>query len=171
MLRQIDVPLAAGRQLYCSRGRFESVALRPKDIPRLVEQGTLDFGITGLDLVLESGADVVECARLPFGFCKLVLAAPSGTNLNELSGARIATSFPNLTRRFLKNEGIDAEVIELSGSVEAAVRLGVADAIVDLVQTGTTLRQNGLEPQRILLSSCAVLIGNRQSPVPSWLYA
>jgi len=165
------VPVAVGRQLYCSRGRFESVALRPKDIPRLVESGAVDFGITGLDLVLESGADVIECARLPFGFCKLVLAAPTGSDLSEWSGARIATSFPNLTRRFLQDEGIEAEIVELSGAVESAVRLDVADAVVDLVQTGTTLKQNGLVPIRTLLSSCAVLIANRKSPVPSWLYA
>ncbi len=165
------MPVAAGRQLYCSRGRFESVALRPKDIPLLVQSGAVDFGITGLDLVLESGADVVECARLPFGFCRLELAAPADTQIDDLEGRRIATSFPNLTRQFLDAEGLDAEVVELSGSVEAAVRLGVASAVVDLVQTGTTLRQNGLIPLRTLLSSCAVLIGNRQSPAPSWLYA
>lgn len=163
--------MAAGRQLYCSRGRFESVALRPKDIPRLVQSGAVDFGITGLDLVLESGADVIECARLPFGFCKLELAAPVGTRIEDLAGRSIATSFPNLTQQFLEAEGIDAKVIELSGSVEAAVRLGVASAVVDLVQTGTTLRQNGLLPIRTLLSSCAVLIGNKESPAPSWLYA
>lgn len=165
------MPLVEGRQLYCSRGRFESAALRPKDIPRLVEKGAVDFGITGLDAVLESGADVIQCAQLPFGFCRLVLAVPAGADVQDLDGGRIATSFPNLTTQFLRAEGIDAEVVELSGCVEAAVRLGVADAVVDLVQTGNTLEANGLIPLRNLLSSSAVLIGNRRAPAPSWWYA
>ncbi len=171
LLQQIDIPLACGRQLYSSRGRFESVALRAQDIPFLVQQGAVDFGITGLDLVLETQADVVECARLPFGFCKLVLAAPAGMDMGALDCPRIATSFPNLTRAFLQESGLDVEMVLMSGSVEAAVRLGVADAVVDLVQTGTTLKENGLMPLQTLLSSCAVLIANRNAPDPSWLYA
>lgn len=172
LLRQVDVPLSEGRAFFSEKkALFESVALRAKDIPRLVEQGFIDYGITGLDLVLETGADVVECARLPFGFCRLVLAAPPGTTVSDLSGKRIATAFPNLTSSFLSEKNIGAQVLTLSGAVEASVRLGMADAIVDLVESGTTLRQNGLVPVETVLSSCAVLIANKDAPVPGWLYA
>ncbi|MBI4360751.1 ATP phosphoribosyltransferase [Candidatus Micrarchaeota archaeon] len=131
----------------------------------------MDFGVTGLDLVLETQADVVQCAALPFGFCRLSLAAKPGVTLEDLENATVATSFPRLTTEFFKEKGIRTDVIELSGAVETSVRLGVADAVVDLVQTGRTLKENGLVALEDVLSSSAVFISNKNAGKPGWLYA
>lgn len=167
----MGVEVEENRRLFSVSKRFECFALRSKDIPFQVEQGSVDYGITGMDLVLESGADVVQCAALPFGFCRLVLAAPEGFKLNDLDGCTIATSFTNLTRQFLKDFSISARVIPFSGSVEASVSLGAADAIVDLMSSGETLKRNGLSAVREILSSSAVLIASKSAPAPRWLYA
>ncbi|MDP2717565.1 MAG: ATP phosphoribosyltransferase, partial [Candidatus Micrarchaeota archaeon] len=133
----------------------ETFALRAADIPACVAAGAVEYGITGLDLVLESDADVRVCAALPFGFCRLVLAGPPDANASRLEGRRIATSFPRLTRAFLSGKKVRAQIVEFSGSVEQSVRLGLADFVVDLVQTGRTLRENGLEAKQEIMSSSA----------------
>lgn len=121
--------------------------LRPKDIATYVGSGTLDVGITGRDMLLDSGADAEELVELGFGGSTFRLAAPSGTasSAHDLAGRRIATSYPGVLSAYLEREGISATVIRLEGAVENAVRLGVADAVADVVATGTTLRLAGLE--------------------------
>jgi ATP phosphoribosyltransferase len=121
--------------------------LRPKDIAIYVGEGTLDLGITGRDMLLDSGADAEEVARLGFGASTFRLAAPPGIarRVEDLAGRRIATSYPGVLESFLGQRGIDARIVRLDGAVENAVRLGVADAVADVVATGTTLRQAGLE--------------------------
>lgn len=121
--------------------------LRPKDIAVYVGEGTLDVGITGRDMLLDSGADAEELAALGFGGSTFRLAAPPGiaASPRELAGRRIATSYPGVLAAFLSGAGIDARIVRLDGAVENAVRLGVADAVADVVATGTTLRQAGLE--------------------------
>ncbi|HZS23651.1 MAG TPA: ATP phosphoribosyltransferase [Gaiellaceae bacterium] len=142
----------------CRNAPVEALLVRADDIPEYVQDGVVDCGITGLDIVRERGADVAELARLGFGACSLEAAVPAESPLQDLrglAGARVATSFPRLTRELLP----DVELVDVHGSVELAPRLGLADAIVDLVSSGSTLRTNGLRSIGILLDSEAVLIG------------
>ncbi|MBD8030432.1 ATP phosphoribosyltransferase [Corynebacterium gallinarum] len=138
--------------------------LRPKDIAIYVAGGQLDLGITGRDLAADSRADVHEVLSLGFGSSTFRYAAPAGQDwsIEKLEGKRIATSYPNLVRDDLAARGITAEVIRLDGAVEISIKLGVADAIADVVSTGRTLRQQGLEPfGESLCSSEAVIVGRR----------
>jgi ATP phosphoribosyltransferase len=121
--------------------------LRPRDIATYVGSGELDLGITGRDLLLDSGASAVEVLALGFGGSTFRFAARPGTveKIGDLAGTRIASSYPGLVERHLSAHGVTAEVIRLDGAVETAVKLGVADVIADVVSTGATLRQAGLE--------------------------
>jgi ATP phosphoribosyltransferase len=142
--------------------------LRPRDIATYVGAGTLDLGITGRDLLLDSGAAAEELLPLGFAAASFRYATRPGTaaDVSELGGARVATSYPGLVRHHLASHGVDAEVIRLDGAVETAVRLGVADVIADVVSTGTTLRQAGLEiVGEPILHSEAVLV-RRRDPAP-----
>ncbi|GLW99763.1 ATP phosphoribosyltransferase [Microtetraspora sp. NBRC 16547] len=121
--------------------------LRPRDIAVYVGEGTLDAGITGRDMLVDSGAPAEEVVPLGFGRSTFRFAASAGRygGVADLSGLRIATSYAGLLGKYLAEEGIDARVIKLDGAVETAIRLGVADAVADVVETGTTLRNVGLE--------------------------
>lgn len=143
--------------------------LRPRDIALYVGEGTLDVGITGRDLLLDSGAKADEVMALDFGRSRFRFAARPGTigGFAELTGKRIATSYVGIVRDYLERRGIDAEVIRLDGAVETSVQLGVADVIADVVQTGSTLRQAGLEVVgEVILESEAVLIARSGAPAP-----
>ncbi|WP_040157378.1 ATP phosphoribosyltransferase [Nigerium massiliense] len=146
--------------------------LRPRDIAVYVGERTLDLGVTGRDLLLDSGAKATEIMPLGFGGTKFRFAAPGGSDwkLDDLEGCRLATSFPGLLERFLVQRGITARLIHLDGAVESAVRLGVADAIADVVETGSTLRRAGLDvfgPP--ILESEAILIQPAGAPEPPGL--
>lgn len=152
---------------------IEFFFLRPRDIAVYVGAGTVDAGITGRDLLLDSGADAVEHMPLGFGGSTFRLAAPADqvAALPDVAGRRVATSYPVLVDAYLRERGIEAQVIRLDGAVESAVQLGVADVVADVVSTGTTLRGAGLavfgEP---ILQSEAVLIRPRsQAAVPPGL--
>jgi len=121
--------------------------LRPRDIATYVGEGTLDVGITGRDMLLDSQAPADELLQLGFGGSTFRLAAPKGTatSAKDLNGKRIATSYAGVLRTWIADQGINATVVELDGAVENAVALGVADWVADVVDTGTTLRQAGLE--------------------------
>lgn len=121
--------------------------LRPKDVATYVGEGTLDIGITGRDMLIDSQADAEEILTLGFGGSTFRLAAPAGsaTSIHDLNGKRIACSYPTLLTRWMESQSISAKVIKLDGAVENAVALGVADWVADVVATGTTLRQAGLE--------------------------
>jgi ATP phosphoribosyltransferase len=121
--------------------------LRPRDIAVYVGAGTLDVGVTGRDLLLDSGAEAEEVVPLGFGGSTFRFAAKAGTvtTLADLEGRRIATSYAGLVERHLREHGVAADVVRLDGAVETALRLGVADVIADVVETGTTLRAAGLE--------------------------
>lgn len=121
--------------------------LRPKDIATYVGKGTLDAGITGLDLMLDGDSDAEIVEDLEFGASSLSLAAPAGSmgTIESFNGKRIATSYATLTKDLLAKKGVTAELVKLDGAVENAVILGVADAVVDVVSTGNTLRRAGLE--------------------------
>jgi ATP phosphoribosyltransferase len=142
----------------CRNAPVEALLVRADDIPEYVQDGVVDCGITGLDIVRERGADVTELVRLGFGACSLEAAVPTESpmqTLDDLRGARVATSFPRLARELLAG----VQLVDVSGSVELAPRLGLADAIVDLVSSGSTLRTNGLRSVGRLLDSEAVLVG------------
>lgn len=135
--------------------------LRPRDIAVYVGAGTLDLGITGRDLLQDSQTDAEEILTLGFGESTFRYAARTGaaTSIADFAGKRVATAYPHLVRRHLADNGVGAEVIRLDGAVEGAVRLGVADVIADVVSTGTTLRQAGLElVGDVVLESEGVLI-------------
>jgi ATP phosphoribosyltransferase len=148
----------------CANAPVDLLLVRPHDIPEYVQDGVVDLGITGANLVAEAEADVLTLAELGFARCTLEAAVPLDAPqraLADLAGLRVATAYPVSTRALLAAQGIAAELVPVSGSVEAAPRLGLADAIVDLVSTGTTASANGLRLIGRLLSSQAVLIGSR----------
>ena len=148
----------------CANAPVDLLLVRPSDIPEYAQDGVVDVGITGANLVAEADADVVTLAELGFARCSLEAAVPADgpqQRIAELAGLRVATAYPVSTRRLLAERGVECELIPVSGSVEATPRLGLADAIVDLVSTGSTLSANGLRPIGNLLSSQAVLVGGR----------
>ena len=152
---------------------IEFFFLRPRDIAVYVGAGTVDAGITGRDLLLDSGADAVEHLALGFGASVFRFAAPADkvTKLAQVSGRRVATSYPVLVGRYLGERGIDAEVIRLDGAVESSVKLGVAEVVADVVSTGTTLRGAGLEVfgEPILESEAVLIRPAAQASAPAGL--
>jgi ATP phosphoribosyltransferase len=147
----------------CRNAPVEVLLVRAADIPEYVQDGVVDCGITGIDLVRERGADVDELLTLGFGSCRLEAAVPEEspvTSLDELAGATVATVYPHLAKRLLP---VDVTLVDVTGSVEIAPRLGLAEAIVDLVSSGNTLRTNGLRSLGALLDSEAVLVA-RDAP-------
>jgi ATP phosphoribosyltransferase len=144
--------------------------LRPRDIALYVGEGTLDVGITGRDLLLDSGAKAEEVLPLGFGRSRFRFAARPGTmaSVEDLAGKRISTSYVGVVRRYLEEHGIDAEVVRLDGAVESSIQLGVADVIADVVETGSTLKAAGLEiAGEVILESEAVLITRADAPDPN----
>jgi ATP phosphoribosyltransferase len=148
--------------------------VRASDVPEYVQDGVVDCGITGIDLVRERGADVREVLPLGFGSCRLEAAVPEESHvrrLEDLAGAAVATVYPRLTAALLP---VDVTLVDVSGSVEITPRLGLADAIVDLVSSGNTLRTNGLRSLGALLESEAVLVARdveRAAPLVGMLRA
>ena len=137
---------------------------RDDDIPEYVAAGTVDAGIVGQNLIVEEGADVAELLTLGYGYCTLVLAVPKESGAHDprdLAGGRVATSYPRSARAYFARHGVhDVEVITLSGSVEVAPSLGLADAIVEITATGSTLLLNDLRPIDTVLESQAALVAN-----------
>jgi ATP phosphoribosyltransferase len=147
----------------CSNAPVEFLLVRPHDIPEYVQDGVVDAGITGANLIAETGAEVEILLELGFGRCTLEAAVPEESELarpEDLDGLRVATAYPVSTKNALEAIGVKAELVLLSGSVEAAPRLGLSDAVVDLVSTGSTAAANGLRRIGTLLDSQAVLIGS-----------
>ena len=162
-----------GQRLFSHARNFPLSILyaRDDDIADYVALDTVDLGIVGRNLVVENEVDVVELAELGFGYCQLVVAVPEDSPIaspEQLLNSRIATSYPVSARRYFESLGGSPEIIEISGSVEVAPALGVADAIVELTATGSSLRLNDLRPIHTILESEAVLIANQaamQDPV------
>jgi len=149
-------------QAHCLNADIDLLFVRADDVPEYVQDGVVDCGITGLDLVHERQAEVEVLLRLGYGKCSLQAAVSmedEATGLHDLEGRRIATSHPRIARQILDERGINAELVQVAGSVEISPRLGLADAIIDLVSTGSTLRTNGLRSIGKVFDSEAVLIG------------
>jgi ATP phosphoribosyltransferase len=157
------------RSLVFDADGITLVTMRPSDVPTYVEAGAADLGITGKDILLEQGDRIVyEVLDLAYGACRMVLAGRVGDDALEederrLGGMRIATKYPRIAERHFEETGRRAEVIEVKGSVELAPLSGLADGIVDLVATGRTLKENGLEVREEIAASTARLIANRVS--------
>jgi ATP phosphoribosyltransferase len=140
--------------------------VKPADVPVYVEYGAADLGITGQDVLWESGRDVYEPLHLDFGHCRLVLAGlpvQQGRNLRLATGLRVGTKYPHLSRTYFQQQGLSVEIIPLSGSIELAPLVGLADLVVDVVETGRTMRENGLIELEEILACQAMLIVNRVS--------
>jgi ATP phosphoribosyltransferase len=145
---------------------LELLFVRADDIPEMVADGVADLGITGQDLLAEHGNGLPVLAELGYGRCRLVAAVPrtiDADNADDFAGFRVATSHPNVTSAFFFERGVDVTIVPLKGSVEVAPKLDVADAIVDLVSTGSTLMVNGLRQVGTILESQAVLAANPTS--------
>jgi len=148
----------------CANAPVDLLLVRPSDIPEYVQDGVVHLGITGANLAVEAAADVLTLAELGFARCTLQAAVPDDSpyeSLASLAGLRVATAYPVTTRACLTRLGISVDLVPVSGSVEAAPRLGLSDAIVDLVSTGSTASANGLRLIGTLLESQAVLVGGQ----------
>jgi ATP phosphoribosyltransferase len=153
-------------QAHCRNADIDLLFVRADDVPEYVQDGVVDCGITGLDLVSERESDVEVLLRLGFGTCSLQAAVSmedDAMTIEDLDGRRIATSHPRIAAKALADRGIKAEIVRVAGSVEISPRLGLADAIIDLVSTGSTLRTNGLRSIGVLFESEAVLVGRKGS--------
>ncbi|MGH7493760.1 MAG: ATP phosphoribosyltransferase [bacterium] len=147
-------------------GDLRALLVKPQDVPIYVEYGIADLGIAGKDVLMESQCDVFEPADLGFGQCKVVIAGRTEDSINELrqrAVVRVGTKYPNIARDYCERAGVQAEIIALQGSVELSVLTGLADVIVDIVETGATLRENGLVVLQEILASSARLIVNKAS--------
>ncbi|MEJ7558797.1 MAG: ATP phosphoribosyltransferase [Pedobacter sp.] len=145
---------------------LEILFLRDDDIPEYVQDGIADLGIVGENVIVETGAQVTYLQKLGFGKCTLKIAIPNESNITEiaqLGGKAIATSYPLILEKYLKENNVEAEVRTISGSVEIGPGLGLSDAICDIVSTGGTLKSNGLKPFAEVMKSEAVLIGKAGS--------
>jgi ATP phosphoribosyltransferase len=158
---------AKGRNLYatCTNDDIVFIFIRQDDIPVLVDKGLVDLGITGSDSVIEKNADVVELIPLGFGICRLCLAVKETSKfekLNDFKDKTIATSFINITSKFFKDNNVDVKCVAMNGSVEITIDLNLAEAIVDLVETGDSLRDNNLKVFCNIGDYETVLIANRK---------
>ena len=159
----LPFPQDEGRRLVVTVDGLRFLFVKDADVPTYVEYGTADLGIAGRDVLLESGSDVYEPLDLGFGQCRLVVARLDGTDLRRASTVRVASKYPRVAEAHFRARGLGAEVVKLAGSVELAPSLGLADCIVDVVETGRTLRENGLSVVEEVASCSARLVVNPAS--------
>lgn len=166
LLRRAGLPCPddPGRRLVVESGDLRLLFVKDMDVPTYVEYGVADCGVAGRDVLLESKSDVYEPMDLGFGQCRLVVARRRGLDSHQHSSSlRVATKYPRVARDHFLARGVSAEIVTLAGSVELAAALGLADCIVDVVETGRTLEDNGLEVVEEVARSSARLVVNRAS--------
>ncbi len=167
LLNDSGITITTGSRMLLSHAQgfpLDVLYLRDDDIPMAVATGVADIGIVGLNEVKERGSDVDIVMELGFGKCRISLAVPKDSDYKGIgwfNGRRIATSYPKILARYLKEHDIDAEIAEIAGSVELAPAIGLADSIFDIVSSGSTLVQNGLVEVEAVLQSQAVLVANK----------
>jgi ATP phosphoribosyltransferase len=159
----LPFPEGEGRKLVVPLDGLRFLFVKDRDVPTYVEYGVADCGVAGRDVLLEAGSDVYEPLDLGFGRCRLVVARLAGLTRNGASTVRVATKYPRVASAHFLGRGQSIEVVPLAGSVEIAPGLGLADCIVDVVETGRTLVENGLEVVEDVAASSARLIVNRAS--------
>lgn len=155
-----------GRRLCIQGDKFEVFLAKPWDLPLYVEEKVVDLGIIGKDIILEQEKKVVNLVSLPFGYCKMVLAGfPQEVTVNNYENGEvvIATKYVNITKKFFENKWNKLKIIKLNGSVELGPLLKISHYIVDLMETGKTLKENGLEVKEVIFESSACLIANTAS--------
>lgn len=155
-----------GRRLILTipNENIEVVLAKAADVITYVEHGVCDLGVVGKDTIMEHGGKFYEIADLGFGKCKFALAVKKGTDFYSGYGVKtVATKYPEVTRNFFENKGIDVDIVKIEGSVELAPLVGLSDGIVDIVETGTTLKENGLEVVEVVAPVSARLIANTVS--------
>jgi ATP phosphoribosyltransferase len=168
-LAGLEIENGDERRLYANVKRQDLAVmfLRAQDIVKFVHKGAVDVGITGLDIVMESGLDVVIPYELNFGRCRLSVAVPENMDISRPEdlpdGLVVATSFPNMTRKYFEKLGKKVEIASIAGAAEITPHLGVADIIVDLVSSGSTLKMNHLKELAVIAESQAVVIANRKA--------
>lgn len=155
--------LETGRRLIFENAgnRVRYFWAKPSDVAIYVERGAADIGVVGKDILLEERSDVYELLDLGMGKCSMCVAGPSGKRMPADRTLRIATKFPNIASDYFASRGLEIDIIKLNGSIEIAPLLGLSDVIVDIVETGTTLRENGLEVYETIVPVSARLIANR----------
>jgi ATP phosphoribosyltransferase len=158
----IEIKIDDDRKLLFAQGGNEIILPRARDVPVYTEYAG-DIGICGSDTLAESGSNLFAPIALDFGKCRISIIASKRYRVRELAGLDIATKHPNITRRYFSSLGIDANIITLNGSLELAPETGIADAIVDIVQTGETMKKNGLIEIRKIMDISAILVVNRVS--------
>lgn len=161
----LPFPHGNGRRLVVEAGSLRYLFVKDMDVPTYVEYGVADCGIAGRDVLLEAESDVFEPVDLGFGRCRLVVARPARAEgaIDGASTVRVATKYPRVAARHFLGRGLSVEVVRLAGSVEIAPGLGLADCILDVVETGGTLRANGLVAVETVAESSARLVVNRAS--------
>jgi ATP phosphoribosyltransferase len=169
-LAQVGIIVLEEARTYVSKTsdlRYEAIFARANDIPVYVHYGAVDLGITGHDLILEREADVLELFDLEFGKATLVVAVPEKSQINTINDVpsltRVATEFPNITRKYFEGIGKQVEVLEVSGTAELAPKLGLAQMIVDITSSGETLRKNKLRIIETILSTTSRLACNKNA--------
>lgn len=161
----LSFPAQDTRRLIVEMGDLRFLFVKDMDVPVYVEYGIADLGICGSDVLLEAESDVLVPLDLGYGRCRLVLAAPPKSGFREVwpTTLRVATKYSNVARAFFESRGLGVEIVKLQGSVEMAPGLGLSDCIVDMVETGRTLRENGLEVVEEIAVTSARLVVNRAS--------
>lgn len=171
-----------GRRLVLEDGGFRFILAKPMDVPMYIVAGTADLGLAGSDVLMETGAPLVDLADTGMGVCRMVLAAPRDVSIGgcdaperrprngrERAGGvpwiRVATKYPGIADRYFSSRGLQAEIIHLNGSVELAPRLGMSECIVDIVQTGSTLAANGLVERASICPVSLRLVASKRSVV------
>jgi len=145
------------------KNKVEFILVKPADVPTYVEYGSADIGIVGKDVLLEENRDLYEPLDLKFGKCCIAVAGPKEMDYGLRKSYKVATKFPNIAGRYFSSMGMDVKIIKLSGSVELAPIIGLSDVIVDLVETGATLKENGLEVKEVICQISARVVVNKAS--------
>ncbi|MGX2982709.1 ATP phosphoribosyltransferase [Helicobacter sp. 23-1045] len=152
------------RKLILQKGDFRFLLVRNQDVPSYVLHQAADLGIVGLDVLEENKCDIIRLLDLEIGKCKVVLGSKNGEVLDfNKPQIKIATKMPNITREFFSKKAVATEIIKLYGSIELAPLVGLADAIVDIVETGSTMKQHNLKVDEVIMESSAYLIANQNS--------
>ncbi|NPA50231.1 MAG: ATP phosphoribosyltransferase [Epsilonproteobacteria bacterium] len=152
------------RKLILDEGGFRFLNVRNQDVPTYVEYGAADLGVVGLDVIKEKELDIIDLLDLNIGKCKVAIGIKNKDTLNwSRPDIKVATKMVNITKNYFSKKAVGVEVIKLYGSIELAPLVGLADAIVDIVETGNTMRENGLKVAEVIMDSSAHLIANKNS--------
>jgi ATP phosphoribosyltransferase len=152
------------RKLILQEGDFKFLYVKNQDVPTYVQRGVADIGVSGLDVLYEREDNFVYLLDLGFGKCDIVVGMQKGKTINyNAPKIKVATKLTNITKNYFAKKAMDVDIVKLNGSIELAPLVGLSDAIVDIVETGTTMKENGLEPVEIIMNSSAHLFANNES--------